>query len=101
MSNDHELAVKLVNSLCDNGFMHGCGGDISEEYRSNQIKYFENNLKYLDKNYVYGFIDNLRKYCGWSEEEVSQIAKRCNFKENGRDKLGKIIWKHNDEVIDE
>ena len=91
MTSNHDLAVKLVNSLCDHNFMHGWGGDKSQEYKNKHIEYYENNFSNIHENYVYGWLKNL-KYCGWSFSEIKELAEKCGFSLNENKEWVKNIY---------
>ena len=93
MMNDHVLAVKFVNTLCKTGDMHGWGGDVSEEYRAEMVEHIEKNFKNMNEYSVHIAAFNLKTYGGWSDGDISELYKKCDFEEVGKEGSENIIWR--------
>jgi len=86
--NKEELVNGWINSLVENGFMHGWLGDKSPEFKSDQyrvmMKVLDGDVKVIGGNYrllatIYSDYTNLKLYCGWDEKELSALLALFNF----------------------
>jgi len=77
------LATAVIDSLVAGGFIHGWFGDRSDPFRSKETRFWVDNFEGRcdnRKNLLYclqSYGTNLMLYCGWSINEVRELARRC------------------------
>jgi hypothetical protein len=77
-----EFARSFVDSMVKGGFMYSWGGDRSEPFRQDMADTWQDFFDNKDKvhiNHLGSAAGNLRRNCGWTEEEVKELIKRCRF----------------------
>lgn len=74
---------RVIDSLCDGGFMHGWFGDKSEEFRRSQAKNYtclaSQGVGYVEAT-LNADIPNLCLSCGWSRKDCDTLAEYFGFR---------------------
>lgn len=77
-----EIIDKWVTDMMDHGFMCGWFGDRGDEFKKSQVdclvKVIEGDLSAIGgeerlKATIWSDYINLKKYCGWSNEELQEM----------------------------
>ncbi len=83
-----ELIKKWIDDMCKHGFMHGWGGDKSQEFKDRQcacmMDVINGNIDAIGGNYrllatIQSDYMNLKQYCGWTDDQLKSLLNLFGF----------------------